>query len=142
MKISRFLAVSLMIICIISTGCGKSEKEISFGTAGIGGKYYAYATAMADMISIDNSEYRFDIKNTNGSEANLRLLNEQFLDIAIVQSDILAEIGGERREQAERRINLPAREPRHNLDNFFGRMIRGVQFHFDAAAVLAEFASK
>ena len=91
MKISRFLAVSLMIICIISTGCGKSGKEISFGTAGIGGKYYAYATAMADMISIDNSEYKFDIKNTNGSEANLRLLNEQFLDIAIVQSDILAE---------------------------------------------------
>ena len=91
MKISRFLAIALMIICIILTGCGKSEKEISFGTAGIGGKYYAYATAMADMISVDNNEYKFDIKITNGSKANLRLLNKQFLDIAIVQSDILAD---------------------------------------------------
>ena len=58
MKIARFLAVSLMIICIISTGCGKSEKEISFGTAGIGGKYYAYATAMADTR---NSIFECDI---------------------------------------------------------------------------------
>ena len=90
MKIARFLAISLMMICIILTGCGKSEKEIHFGTAGIGGKYYAYGTAMADMISIDNSEYKLDIKNTSGSAANLRLLNEQFLDMAIVQSDILA----------------------------------------------------
>ena len=91
MKIGRFFAISLMIICIILAGCGKSAKEIHFGTAGIGGKYYAYGNVMANMISIDNSEYKLDIKNTNGSAANLRLLNEQFLDMAIVQSDILAE---------------------------------------------------
>ena len=84
----------LLPIIALCFGCGGGEKStgnaIRFGTGGTGGMYYAYGTELAKMIQADGKGYTLDVKTTAGSAANLRLLREKFLDLAIVQSDTLS----------------------------------------------------
>ncbi|MBR4153418.1 MAG: TAXI family TRAP transporter solute-binding subunit [Selenomonadaceae bacterium] len=82
----------LLPIIALCFGCGgeKSANQATrFGTGGTGGMYYAYGTELAKMIQEDSSR-AIDVKTTAGSAANLRLLREKFLDLAIVQSDTLS----------------------------------------------------
>lgn len=84
----------LLPIIALCVGCGGEEKSanngVRFGTAGTGGMYYAYGTELAKMIQEDGKGHALDVKTTAGSAANLRLLHEKFLDLAIVQSDTLS----------------------------------------------------
>ncbi|MBQ3727160.1 MAG: TAXI family TRAP transporter solute-binding subunit [Selenomonadaceae bacterium] len=93
----KFLTAILLFLVPCSlflTGCGGGEnsasKAIRFGTGGTGGMYYAYGTALAKTIDAEGKGHALDVKMTAGSAANLRLLREKFLDIAIVQSDTLS----------------------------------------------------
>ena len=83
----------LLPIIALLVGCG-SEKSagnaLRFGTGGTGGMYYAYGTQLAKMIDAQGKGHALDVKMTAGSAANLRLLREKFLDLAIVQSDTLS----------------------------------------------------
>ena len=92
MKALKFLL--LLPIIALLVGCGGGEKSASnairFGTGGTGGMYYAYGTELAKMIQAENQGHALEVKTTAGSAANLRLLREKFLDIAIVQSDTLS----------------------------------------------------
>ena len=85
------LLLPIIALCI---GCGGGENSanngIRFGTGGTGGMYYAYGTELAKMIQADGNGHALDVKTTAGSAANLRLLREKFLDLAIVQSDTLS----------------------------------------------------
>ena len=87
------LLLLLPIIALI-VGCGGGEKSAQnatrFGTGGTGGMYYAYGTELAKMIDAEDKKHALDVKTTAGSAANLRLLREKFLDVAIVQSDTLS----------------------------------------------------
>jgi len=85
-----FMILSAILICCFATGCGDSvmKNEIRFGTGGVGGKYYAYGSALAEMLKAEKN-ISLDVKTTAGSAANLRLLREGFLDLALVQSDAL-----------------------------------------------------
>ena len=81
----------LVPIFALLVGCGgeqSANNAIRFGTGGTGGMYYAYGTELAKLIQGDFRA--LDVKNTAGSAANLRLLREKFLDLAIVQSDTLS----------------------------------------------------
>ena len=84
----------LLPIIALLVGCGGGEKSASnatrFGTGGTGGMYYAYGTELAKMIDAEGKGHALDVKMTAGSAANLRLLREKFLDLAIVQSDTLS----------------------------------------------------
>ena len=83
----------LLPIIALCFGCGgekSASNAIRFGTGGTGGMYYAYGTELAKMIDAAGKGHALDVKMTAGSAANLRLLREKFLDIAIVQSDTLS----------------------------------------------------
>ncbi|MBR2774188.1 MAG: TAXI family TRAP transporter solute-binding subunit [Selenomonadaceae bacterium] len=85
----------LLPIIALMVGCGGGEKSagnnaIRLGTGGTGGMYYAYGTELAKLIQAEGKGRALDVKTTAGSAANLRLLREQFLDLAIVQSDTLS----------------------------------------------------
>ncbi|MBD3879021.1 MAG: TAXI family TRAP transporter solute-binding subunit [Quinella sp. 1Q5] len=85
----------LLPIIALMVGCGGGEKSagnnaIRLGTGGTGGMYYAYGTELAKLIQTADNKYALDVKTTAGSAANLRLLREKFLDLAIVQSDTLS----------------------------------------------------
>ena len=91
MKIFKLLL--LLPIIALCFGCGgenSPNQAIRFGTGGTGGMYYAYGSELAKLIQAENKNFSFDVKTTAGSAANLRLLREKFLDIAIVQSDTLS----------------------------------------------------
>ena len=92
MKIFKLLL--LLPIIALCVGCGGGENSANnatrFGTGGTGGMYYAYGTELAKMIESEGKGHALDVKTTAGSAANLRLLREKFLDIAIVQSDTLS----------------------------------------------------
>lgn len=92
MKAFKLLLLLPLIALIV--GCGGSEKSASnavrFGTGGTGGMYYAYGSELAKLIQAEDKGHALDVKTTAGSAANLRLLREKFLDLAIVQSDTLS----------------------------------------------------
>ena len=90
-----FKLLLLLPIIALMVGCGGGEQKaanegVRFGTGGTGGMYYAYGTELAKMIDAEGKGHVLDVKMTAGSAANLRLLREKFLDIAIVQSDTLS----------------------------------------------------
>ena len=75
------VVLSLTMLC----SCGETP-ELRLGTGNPGGIYYAYGTMLREL-----DDCGIDVKKTEGSRANMRLMNEGFLDLAIVQSDVLAE---------------------------------------------------
>ena len=89
-----FKLLLLLPIIALLVGCGGGEKSagnaVRFGTGGTGGMYYAYGSELAKLIQAENKGHALDVKTTAGSAANLRLLREKFLDLAIVQSDTLS----------------------------------------------------
>lgn len=80
------LIVSLMLFVLSS--CSDND-IISFGTGNIGGNYYSYGNALSQLLKSDNDKYSVNVRTTAGSAANLRLIQQGFLDIAIAQSDTL-----------------------------------------------------
>lgn len=90
MKVRRMFALLLPAAMLLSSlsGCGKAEDALRFGTGGTGGTYYAYGSALAPQIEADTGRV-VEVKPTTGSEANLRLLQGDLLDLAVVQSDTL-----------------------------------------------------
>ena len=89
-----FKLLLLLPIIALLVGCGGGGKTavnaIRFGTGGTGGMYYAYGSELAKLMQADNNGQTIDVKTTAGSAANIRLLREKFLDLAIVQSDTLS----------------------------------------------------
>ena len=73
-------------IMALTAGCGDKSADLRFGTGGTGGTYYAYGTAVSELLG--NETTVFDVKATAGSMANLRLLSEDYLQLAIAQSDL------------------------------------------------------
>lgn len=92
MKALRLLLLLPIIALLVGCGGGNSATEttLRFGTGGSGGMYYAYGNELAKLLHAEKKNYNVDVKTTAGSAANLRLLREKFLDIAIVQSDTLS----------------------------------------------------
>lgn len=78
------MVVGCMLLCV---SCGTSS-ELRLGTGGTGGTYYAYGNALGQVLE-DELDSTVEVKATAGSAANLRLLRDEFLQMAIVQSDTL-----------------------------------------------------
>lgn len=83
-----FATVMLLSMTALS-GCGFGQDKIKLGAAGIGGNYYSFANSYSQLVEQDDDDYEFEIKTTAGSMANLRLLSEGYLDMAIAQSDLI-----------------------------------------------------
>lgn len=89
---NRRILVLFLCLGLLLTGCGGSG-NFRVGTGDKGGTYYSYTERMAGLLT---KGFSFDLKTTAGSAANLRLLQKGFLDLAVVQSDILVQ--AEKRE--------------------------------------------
>ena len=83
----KMVLVLLFVVMAFLTGC--SSDRLKFGTSGEGGTYGEVAEALADSIHNSGVDIRFDIRVTAGSAANVRLLSQDYLDVAIAQADII-----------------------------------------------------
>lgn len=83
------LCLLLCFSLILLSACGRKSDNIRFGAADIGGMYYAFASSFSGAASKDTSDYKFEVKNTAGSAANLRLLSDKYIDLGIAQADLI-----------------------------------------------------
>lgn len=83
------ICLLLCFMLVLLSACGRQSDNIRFGAADIGGMYYAFASSFSGVLSKDTTAYKFEVKNTAGSAANLRLLSDKYIDIGIAQADLI-----------------------------------------------------
>lgn len=89
-KMKRFAA--LIAILALALGCltaCSQDKALRLGTGNNEGIYYQFGTLLAEDSQNNADVPTIAVETTAGSSANLRLLSQGFLDMAIVQADTL-----------------------------------------------------
>ena len=90
-KWKKTACLFLSLLTLLSfTGC-QQQNSIRFGAAGLGGNYYAFATAFSELCAAQDEPYTIDVKSTAGSAANIRLLNSNYIELGIAQMDLVDE---------------------------------------------------
>lgn len=85
-----FLAgMAVIVTAAIFTGCGGEDKKfINIGTGGTAGTYYPIGGAMAEILNKDIKGVNASAQSTGASVANINMLKDGSVDLAIVQNDI------------------------------------------------------
>lgn len=81
------ISVLALALCCL-TACSQ-EEELRLGTGNNEGMYYQFGTLLSEESQRDATVPMIAVETTAGSSANLRLLSQGFLDMAIVQADTL-----------------------------------------------------
>ena len=85
----KILAMLLALIMVLSlTACGGS-KELKFTTGGSQGTYYGFGSVLAGQITSSTKSTITAVEGA-GSQANIELLDSGDMDVAFVQSDVMA----------------------------------------------------
>lgn len=81
----------LLFLCallVMLTGCSAKNDKIKMGAAGLGGTYRVFCDTFADIASEGEENPVIEVKTTAGSKANIRLLSEGYIQLAVVQNDM------------------------------------------------------
>ena len=92
MKTKQLFAVGMAALMLM--GCGSSAGRIRFGAAGLGGMYQAFGDAFAKLSEEGEGTDPIEVRTTAGSAANIRLLSEDYVQMAIAQSDMAEGVNG------------------------------------------------
>lgn len=87
---SVFVAAALTVGCL--AGCGISSRTVRVGSAPVGGVYYMVINSLVGLMEEEDTGYDFDVRNTTGSVANLRLLSEDYIQMGIAQADVINDV--------------------------------------------------
>ena len=91
-KFKKLLAVGLaaMFTAALITGCGGSseKKFLNIATGGTAGTYYPIGGAMAEILNKDIKGMNASAQSTGATVANINMLKDGSVDLAIVQNDI------------------------------------------------------
>ena len=79
--------VSLMIALLLVLSCTAALAELTFGTGGSAGTYYAYGSVLAQYIG-SNTDIAITAVTTGGSADNIDLLDIDDAQIAFTQNDV------------------------------------------------------
>lgn len=80
--------IFLCALLLMLTGCSAKNEKVKIGAAGLGGTYRVFCDTFADIASEGEESPVLEVKTTAGSAANLRLLSEDYIQLAIVQNDM------------------------------------------------------
>lgn len=83
----KLLALLIVLMTVLLCSCSSGGETIRLGAAGTGGIYNQTANSIKSIADADGT-LKIETKTTAGSAANVRLLSQNYLDAAIVQSDI------------------------------------------------------
>ena len=61
--------------------------NVKVGTGGTSGTYYAFTNAVGQILNTEN--YSFEILSTGGSQANIEMIEDGDIKMAIVQNDVM-----------------------------------------------------
>ncbi len=91
--IKKALAAGLALVAMtaVLAGCGGNTAEKKFlniGTGGTAGTYYPIGGAMAEILNKDIQGMNASAQSTGASVANINMLKDGSVDLAIVQNDI------------------------------------------------------
>ena len=89
--LSKVLATAVLATAsaFLFNACDSANANVRFGSGNKGGLYDTFATTFAEKINGADKTFKIQPKNTAGSHANIRLMEEGFIDLGIVQADIL-----------------------------------------------------
>ena len=91
--IKRVMAAgAIMAVTLSLAGCGAGSRSVKLGAAGVGGGYYAFSNAFAQMAVAEDEDLDFEVKATAGSTANIRLLSDGYIDMAIAHGQDITSI--------------------------------------------------
>lgn len=86
----RFVAViAILALALCCLSACSQEKDLRLGTGNDEGMYYQFGTLLAEGAEGADDVPSITVEATSGSSANLRLLSQGFLEMAIVQADTL-----------------------------------------------------
>ena len=85
----RLLLVGTLILAL--AGCSVKSDKIRFGAAALGGTYREFAESFSEIVGDANENYEMEVKTTAGSAANIRLLSEDYIQLAIAQNDMMTD---------------------------------------------------
>ncbi len=90
---SRLAALSAILVLVIAvvSGCGDKQagkKFLNIATGGTAGTYYPIGGAMAEILNKEIPGMNASAQSTGATVANINMLKEGSVDLAIVQNDI------------------------------------------------------
>lgn len=84
----KLTAAIIGLTAILAVGCSGKDSSIRFGAARVGAMYASFANAFTQVAEEDHEDLEIVVKNTAGTAANLRLLSEGYIQLAIAQADV------------------------------------------------------
>ncbi|MCQ2091522.1 MAG: TAXI family TRAP transporter solute-binding subunit [Fibrobacter sp.] len=87
--IKTVFAAILASAIFLFSACNSEKTNIRFGSGNKGGLYDQFAATFTAKFNSEHQDLQIFAKNTAGSAANIRLIEEGFIDLGIVQADIL-----------------------------------------------------
>lgn len=96
MKRTIMLVIFVFLISVYTSGCGKSnespsekvtQKNISIGTAQIGGIWYPMGAGIVEVIKKDINGVRANVEETKGAVENVKRINEGSMEIGFTVPD-------------------------------------------------------
>lgn len=93
-SLKKMAAAALVVVAsaALVAGCGgntSSNKFLNIGTGGTAGTYYPLGGAMAEILNKDIPGMNASAQSTGASVANINMLKDNSIDLAIVQNDIV-----------------------------------------------------
>ncbi|MGN1381716.1 MAG: TAXI family TRAP transporter solute-binding subunit [Eubacterium sp.] len=88
-KLKLILTGVIAAAMIVSmTGCRYVSHALKFGTARKGGIYQEFGAHFANILNHKDSALQVTTRRTAGSESNIRLLNEDYIQLTLAQNDM------------------------------------------------------
>ena len=94
-SLKKVLAVGLAAVVVVGAlaGCGDNKagaqkKFLNIGTGGTAGTYYPIGGAMAEILNKNIEGMNATAQSTGASVANINMLKDGSIDLAIIQNDI------------------------------------------------------
>ena len=83
------LAISMMFALCSCGGSNNGSKDLTFGTGGDSGTYYAYGSVLAQYVS-NNTDYSVTAVTSGGSQANIEDMASGDIQLGFSQSDVMS----------------------------------------------------
>ena len=91
-KMTTLMMAAGLSAVVALAGCGGSggakQQYLNIGTGGTAGTYYPLGGAMAELFNKNIANVNASAQSTGASVANVNMLKDGSLDLALIQNDI------------------------------------------------------